>query len=158
MRLILLSLAISILAGCAGLVPADRNLDSMFTYDYSVPGRTQTEIWKSARDYFAGTFGDSRAVWRVMDEMDGTLIGQGIAGWDLLGHYCLSNYHIRFAAKDNKARLQFEIIDGVPAGSPCVAWPWPSQNGYDSMAADFIKTSKAVHEVLSGSTKSLKDF
>jgi len=153
-------LAPVLLAGCAGLAPAEDNAKSEFTFDYQVPERSKDELWKTARDYFAGAYGDSRSVIRVMDQDDGTIIGKGTASWMLMTNQCLTDYHIRFAAKDGKARLQFEMIRGVPAFSQCKGWPWPTQAGYDAIVAEFQMTSLGLENALKGHGDSakLKDF
>jgi len=63
-------------------------------------------------------------------------------------------------SKDGKARLQFELIEGVPALSPCVGWPWPTQDGYKAITDSFADSAKNLELVLQGKgTKSkLKDF
>lgn len=119
------------------------------------------KLWRNARDYFAGVYGDSRSVFRVMDENDGTLIGRGLAPWKIPGgSECSTEYHIRFAAKDNKARVQFELIEGVPPTSPCSGWPLPSQDGYDSIKRSFAMTAKEVEGALKGGggKNKFKDF
>ena len=151
---------IVLLSGCAGMMPAPRNVQNEFTYDFVVPGNAQDELWRSARDYFAEVYGDSRSVFRVVDEKDGTLIGRGLAPWIIATNQCTTEYHIRFAAKDGKARLQFELIEGVPPLSPCIGWPWPSQGGYKTIVAQFSESAKAVELALQGkgSKSKLKDF
>jgi len=149
-----------LLVGCAGMMPADRNMQKEFTYDFQLPGKTQGDLWRIARDHFAESYGDSRSVFRVVDEKDGTFIGRGLAPWPLAGNVCTTEYHIRFAAKDGKARLQYELIDGVPALSPCTGWPWPSKDGYRQITDAFANNAKTLELVLQGkSAKSkLKDF
>lgn len=164
MRTIAVLIAVGLLAGCAGtmaeLTPADRNAQKEFTYDFSLPGKSQTVLWRSARDYFAEEYGDSRSVFRVVDEKDGTLIGRGLAPWALAANRCITEYQIRFAAKDGKARLQYELIEGVPALSQCPGWPWPSGNGYKQITDSFANSAKSLELALQGkSSKSkLKDF
>lgn len=155
------SLIVLSLFGCANLTPTAINATREFTYDFSVKGKLQPELWRNARDFFAETYGDSRAVFRVMDEKDGTIIGRGTASWILVNSaLCYTDYYVRFAAKDEKARLQFEIIEGVPALSTCVGWPLPSVSGYDSMVLSFQNASKGLESALKGnsSTGKLKDF
>jgi hypothetical protein len=125
-------------------VPAKDDAKTEFTFDYQVPSKSKGELWKSARDYFASAYGDSRSVFRVMDPEDGTIIGKGTASWMLMTNNCLTDYHIRFAAKDNKARLQFEIIRGVPPLSQCTGWPWPTESGYQEIVNSFSLTSTGL--------------
>jgi hypothetical protein len=150
----------AMLAGCAGLNPADKNAQKEFTYDFTVPGKSQSQLWHSARDYFAEAYGDSRSVFRIMDENDGTIIGKGLAPWSLAGNNCQTEYHIRFAAKEGKSRLQFELIEGVPPLSPCGGYPWPSKDGYDQIVASFKKSAQSLEGALNGagSSSKLKDF
>src|SRR5262245_41955457 len=89
-----------LLCACTALAPAPKDVQRDFTFDYSVAGRTQLELWRSARDFFAEQYGDSRAVFRVLDEQEGTAIGQALASWTLAGNDCKTAYHIRFASKD----------------------------------------------------------
>ena len=167
MKILMPTLLILILSGCVPFFPdmtlAPRDAQREFTYDFVVAGKSKSEIWKSARDFFAETYGDSRAVFRVMDEQDGTIIGRGASGWSLFeasSSTCVTDYHVRFAAKDNKARLQFEIIEGVPPHSPCTGWPWPTQKGYDAITQSFAGTASSLNVVLLGQSPGgkLKDF
>ena len=160
-KLIFISVgAVLFLSGCAGLEFADRNAQREFTFDYVIENKSKSELWRNARDYFAESYGDSRAVFRIMDEKDGTIIGRGTASWSLVGSRCCTDYHVRFAAKDNKARLQFEIIEGVPSYSSCKGWPWPSRSGYQQIVSSFYSTRDALRNALEGkgSDSKLKDF
>ncbi len=76
---------IGLVSGCAGLQQTSRGAQKEFTSDFVVPGKSQNDLWKSARDYFAEIYGDSRSVFRVQDEKDGTLIGRGLAPWVIAG-------------------------------------------------------------------------
>lgn len=154
------ALALFGLSGCAGMYPADRNAQKEFTSDFYVPGKTKIEIWRNARDFFSETYGDSRSVFRVMDEADGTLIGKALVSWSYAGNSCTTEYHIRFAAKDGKARLQLELIYGVPSLSTCSAWPWPSADGYAEIVRSFDRMAENTEVALKGSasTDKLKDF
>lgn len=151
-------LVLFILYGCVGM--ASKNVQREFTYDYAIQGKTQADLWKNARNYFAESYGDSRAVFRIMDEQDGTIIGKGLATWMLATNTCYTEYHIRFAAKDDKARLQFELIEGVPPLTQCKGWPWPSESGYENIVTQFNATSKELKNALmgKGSSSKLKDF
>jgi hypothetical protein len=161
---ILLIISIFILTSCTTFATADRNAQKEFTYDFSIPGKSQAELWRNARDFFAGAYGDSRSVFRVMDEKDGTIIGKGIASYEvgLPGAYtqCLTEYHIRFASKNEKARLQYELIYGVPALSPCYGRPWPTEDGYFQIVAGFRVSADKMEAALKGggAIDKLKDF
>lgn len=134
------------------------------TYTYLNLKGNKTELWKSARNYIATAYGDNKAVLRVEDESEGTLIGKGIIKWKMmdvsLSPYCYSEYDIRFIAKDNKARLQLELLPGVPSISECVAWELPSKYGYDQILSDFSMISKQFESNLSGEGKleTMSDF
>lgn len=165
---VIVSVVVGLLAGCFGITPAmkaemapvDQNAQKEFTYDFSLPGKSQADLWRSARDFFAETYGDSRAVFRVEDEKDGTLIGRGLAPWALMSTRCISEYQIRFAAKVGKARLQYELIEGAPALSQCQGWLLPSKSGYKEITDSFAKSAKSLELALQGkgSGSKLKDF
>ena len=123
------------------LTPLSDTAERNFTYDYEIQNTTKSALWERARDYFAGAYGDSRSVFRVMDEEEGSIIGKGSATWPISSSLsqvsCSTDYHIRFIAKDNKARLHMELIEGVPVGSECSGWPLPSQEGYEKIIQSF---------------------
>jgi hypothetical protein len=96
-------------------MPVSKDAQREFTYDYKIEGQSKDELWQRAKFFFVDSYGDSRAVFRDLDKEEGVIIGRGSTTWSLLGERCSSDYHVRFAAKDYKARLQLEIIDGVPA-------------------------------------------
>lgn len=156
-----------LISGCVTNVPTEvlpPDAKTEFTYDYDVPATDKAELWKRARDYFAGVYGDSRSVFRVMDQDDGTIIGKGSAPWQIGNPPytvpCSTDYHIRFAAKDNKARLQLSIINGVPATSRCTGWPLPTKVGYQEIVTSFSSLSEALKSALNGNGASndFKDF
>lgn len=159
-KMFCLFILLASISGCAGLTQTDRNVQREFTFDFVVPGKPKLDIWKNARDYFAEVYGDSRAVFRVMDENDGTIIGRGTAQWALVSSTCLAEYHVRFAAKDEKARLQFELIEGAPPQSPCSGWSWPTKEGYDQIVFSFKNAARDLEKILAsgGSVDQLKDF
>tara|TARA_B110000259_G_scaffold185302_1_gene234027 strand:+ start:622 stop:1128 length:507 start_codon:yes stop_codon:yes gene_type:complete len=159
--------SVLLISGCVSgppLVVLSETAELEFTYDYEMQNTEKSVLWKRARDYFAGAYGDSRAVFRVMDEEEGTIIGKGGASWAIsspvVSIVCVTDYHIRFIAKDNKARLQLKIIEGVPAGSVCTGWPLPSQEGYGKVVQSFNSNSEALKNALSGqgATNDFKDF
>lgn len=134
------------------------------TYTYVDLDGSKDELWKKARNYIASAYGDSKAVLRVEDENSGTLIGKGIIKWKMLtsslSPYCYSEYDIRFVSKDNKARLQLELLAGVPSISECVAWPLPSKYGYQQITDKFLQISSELEISLRGKGKleSINDF
>ncbi len=159
--LLSVALILIIVTGCVSVQPLKSDVQKLFTYDYQILGQSQNELWKRARDYMATQFGDSRSVIRVMDEKDGTILGKGMITWPLVGTArCPSEYHFRFAAKEAKARLQLEIINGVPAYSDCVGWPLPSESGYTHVVSSFNAIAKDLENSLNGkgATTNLKDF
>jgi len=156
---LMLLIATIVLSASGCVTQVDRDVQREFTYDFRIPGKSQNDLWRNARDYFAETYGDSRSVFRVMDEKDGTLIGRGVATWTLTGlEACYINYHIRFASKNEKARLQFELIEG--ALMPCKGWSWPTQDGYAQIINSFNRTAKDLESSLKGDNlnNKLKDF
>lgn len=148
--LVMMIVASILLAGCAGIQPIDETTQTKTTYDFIVKGKSKTEIFKTARDFFAGGFGDSRAVFRVTDEKEGVMIGRGTAQWEVTTIHCMTDYHIRFAAKDEKARLQFELIYGHTPGSECTGWSLPSKNGYKEILESFENIAKNLEQSLHG--------
>lgn len=153
-------IAMLLASGCAGVMPVEQDSQREFTYDYKIEGQSKDELWNRAKFYFIDAYGDSRAVFRDLDKEGGTIIGRGSVTWSLLGEMCGSDYHVRFAAKDYKARLQLEIIEGVPAYSNCRGWPWPSTGGYNKIVKDFEEISIDLGKSLRGGgvTSTLKDF
>lgn len=152
----LILIAFMFISGCATMV--DQNFKHEFTYDYNVPGKTKAELWKSARNFIAATYGDSTKVIRVADEEAATLIGMGIVGWtiDPLGmQSCNYNYSIKFAAKDGKARLQLDLQNVIGG----CGWDRPSDAGYQQIADQFNGIGAKLGETLSGKEdKIFKDF
>ena len=150
-----------ILTGCASgfseIVPADKTSKRIFTYDYVVEGASKDVLWTRARDYFAKSFGDSRSVLRVQDKESSTLIGKGAESWNLLSNICASEYDLQFMSKEGRARLQLEIIEGVPSYSSCKGWPWPSQSGYETIVSSFGALSSGLETALR-SNSSFSDF
>ncbi len=146
---VLLSGALLMLTGCSSMVPADKDAKRVFVYDYQVPSAEEDELWVRARDYFATTYGDSRSVIRVQDREEATVIGKGVASWQLIGSSrCYTDYHLKFMSKAGKARLQLEIIEGVPANSTCSGWSWPTQSGYEEIVSEFESLSSGLEAAL----------
>jgi len=157
-----------LLVGCASNpnAPAHPISESMLklqTYTYTDLNGTRSDLWKKALNYMATTYGDSKAVLRVEDELEGVLIGKGLVRWQkydsFLSPNCLSEYDIRFIAKNNKARLQLELLRGVPAASEC-NWALPSNYGYKQILSQFSNISGNLKSALHGEGKleSMQDF
>jgi hypothetical protein len=148
----------ALVVGCAGMAPASKDVQRTFTYDYSAADVSREELWVRARDYFATTFGDSRSVLRVQDKEETTLIGKGVASWKLIGsERCFNDYHLKFMSKDGRARLELELIEGVPSYSTCSGWPWPSQSGYEEIVSGFESFSAGLGGALNKES-SFSDF
>lgn len=147
-QLILIIFSVVTISGCANMVPANKDVQKTFTYDYEVESIGQEELWVRARDFFAEAYGDSRSVLRVQDREEATLIGRGLESWRLMSNKCLSEYNVRFQSKDGRARLQLELMESVPALSDCTGWPWPTQSGYESIVASFEQLSYGLEEAL----------
>lgn len=136
---------------------ADKNAQSIFTYDYEQSGLSKEELWTKARDHFAKVYGDSNSVLKVQDKENATLIGKGAASWTMMTYRCVSQYSFQFMAKDGKARLQLELLYGAPTFSPCPGWDWPSETGYTEITSHFNSISLALQKALSTSN-SFSDF
>ncbi len=156
-----------ILSGCTPSMHSSHyemiseSTERVFTYDYAFPGKDKNSLWTKARDYFAETYGDSRAVFRVQDQDDGTLIGKGIHTWVYAQTIsCSSEYHVRFAAKNDKARLQFELIHGAPVLSKCSGYPLPTKLAYQDLTRVFELTSSGLEKALlsEDNPSNFKDF
>ncbi|WP_039462414.1 DUF4468 domain-containing protein [Vibrio navarrensis] len=134
------------------------------TYTFLDLKSDKSELWKKARNHIATVYGDSKEVMRVEDESEGSLIGKGLVQWKMLDSaispYCYSSYDIRFLAKDGRARLQLELLPGVPAGTECGAWTLPSKYGYEQILAKFETMAKKFETSLRGedSIGSMSDF
>jgi len=148
------------LAGCAVTAPpgaypiTDEKRE--FTFDYTVPGKSQHELFRSARNYLATAYKDSRAVTRVEDEADGTIIGKGIAPWNMTidsslipSMPCSSNYDVIFIAKEGRARLQLTLREGAAQPATC-NWPLPPKRDYQQIVSQFNEMSAGLEKALNG--------
>lgn len=157
------------LAGCAITIPADRmpitTEQREFIYEYAAPGKSQTDLFRDARNYLAMSYGDSKEVSRVEDEAQGTIIGKAIAPWSLSTDSalipfipCASNYNIIFVAKEHKARLQLTLVDGV-AMSSC-QWTSPPKRDYPQIVKQFNGISAGLESAINGQSAvdRLKNF
>ena len=129
--------------------PADKNVQSVFTYDYEIANTSSKELLTRARDHLAKVYGDSNSVLKVQDKDSATLIGKGAATWTLMLNNCSSQYSFQFLAKDNKARLQLELLYGAPTYSQCSGWDWPSESGYKEVVQHFEIISAELGKALS---------
>lgn len=155
LRILLLSVTLG-LTGCASMMPADSNAQAEFTYDYVIDGVDQDTLFIRARDYFATAYGDSRSVFRVQDQESATIIGRGSSSWYIATTRCSSEYDIRFMSKDGKARLQLELLRGIPSYSQC-GWDWPTKTGYDTIVSGFNDLADSLEKALSEES-SFTDF
>lgn len=159
------------LSGCATVGPELTQISindiKPITFDYSIPNASKEILFKRARNHFATVYGDSRSVIRVEDANEGVILGKGAVEWKLAtGSFvipymsCYAEYNLRFVAKDSKARLQMELIDGAPTYSQCSGWSRPTIPAYKEVLASFDNTSKSLSNALNGigSENSFKDF
>ena len=134
------------------------------TYTYVDLSANKDELWLRARNYLASTYVNSKTINRVSDKKDGTWIGKASIRWKMLdmtfSPYCLSDYQIRFISKDYKARLQLELLEGVPVLSECKGWPLPSGYGYKQIIEEFDHISSGLEDALKGKGKleEMKNF
>lgn len=127
-----------------------------FIFDYTVAGKSQQDLFRSARNYLATAYGDSRAVSRVEDAEQGTLIGKGVVAWGLTvdgflvkSIPCSSNYDIVFIAKDGRARLQLSLKEGSVSPRDC-NWPLPPTRDYPQIVSHFKGISADMEKALNG--------
>lgn len=152
-KLISIGFISMLITGCAGMQLAPKDAKRVFTYDYQITSVKKDVLWTRARDYFANTYGDSRSVLRVQDKTESSLIGRAAAIWPIGTIRCSTEYNLKFQSKDGKARLQLELLEGVPSHSSCTGWAWPSQSGYESIVNGFNRLSGELEQALkSGST------
>lgn len=149
-----------ILSGCTSIVPPNdlpiTDEKREFTFDYTAPGRSQQELYRSARNYLATLYGDSRAVTRVDDESQGTIIGKGLVPWNYTIDSplvpfmtCSSNYDVIFVAKDGRARLQLTLREGVAQAGVCNT-PLPPKRDYPQIVSHLNGISAGLEKALNG--------
>lgn len=174
MKLLLVTSLTALISGCVSVPSEYKLIDTEpreFTYDYVVPGKTQTEIFQTAQQHFAVSYGDIRSVQRSANEVDGTFIGKALVNWTLLknaeGLYkpaypveCTSDYSIIFIAKDGKARMQLSLTGTASPLSKCQGWPVPTKSDYPQVVESFNAASKRLESALKGNSKidSLRNF
>lgn len=160
-----------VLSGCGSIATTPEQMPITtekrdFVFDYTVAGKSQQELFRSARNYLATVYGDSRAVARVEDSEQGTIIGKGISAWNLttssplIPHMpCSSNYDLVFIAKDGRARLQLALKAGAVAPAQC-GWDLPPKRDYPQIVAQFEGISAGMAKALNGQAPidSLRNF
>lgn len=156
MRKIIACLILATLSGCAGMEMVDEeNYKREYVFDYTVPGKNKSDIFKAARDSLAMSYGDSNKVFRVLDENDGTIIGKGIARCQLapvLNAICDYDYNIKFMSKDNRGRLQL-TIGGVANPQNC-NWDRPSAYGSEQISKQMNEIGGLLDKALSSGKSS----
>lgn len=155
MRSFLTASLLLLLTGCASMEAVDPRAQRSFTYDYSVENTSKNDLYERARDYFATAYRDSDAVLKVQDKDSGTLTGKGVASWLFGGTAeCFADYNIRFMAKEGKARLNLEMLQGDRGCGPYGAINKP---GYDHIVAEFKAISNELGAALN-SQGAFSDF
>lgn len=149
------------LTACSSVTPMDESAPTTFTYDYKELNATKSEIFNRARNFLATSYGDTNEVLRVVDAEQGIIIGRGSSSWSinkLSADECSTTHNVKFAAKENRARLQFEIVSGAPAYSRCPGWDMPTIDGYQTIKTDFNAFSKRLEQALKGESSDFSDF
>ena len=163
--------SVLILNGCVtpGEIPlkVDPAIIKPMTFDYEIKGVDKDTLFVRGRDHFATIYSDSRSVIRVQDPIDGVILGKGYVDWKIMTGssvvpfvQCDAQYNVRFIAKEGKARLQLELINGVSAYSKCPGWPLPSVSGYEEIKTEFKEISNSFDSSLKGggTLSSFKNF
>jgi hypothetical protein len=137
----LIAVLASYLTGCATTSQMEVSplTQRVFTYDFQLQGKSKRELFNLGRNHIATTYGDSEKVIRVSDKEEGLILGKALSMWPVLFIECPVEYHIRFAAKEHRARVQYELINKRPAISKCTGWPWLTAAGYEKITNDFKK-------------------
>lgn len=158
---VITALPIIALTGCMTIPPEQLPITTEkreFIYDFSIPNTTKKQLFKSARNYLASSYGDSKEISRVEDEEQGIIIGKAIAKWNLstdsfLFPYipCYSKYDINFIAKNEKGRLRLFLVEG--AIPPCSGWPLPPKRDYPQIVTEFNAIAKGLEDALKGNSE-----
>jgi hypothetical protein len=121
-----------------------------------VPGKSQQELYRSARNYLATAYVDSRAVARVEDESQGTIIGKGVVNWNyrtdeslLPTVPCSSSYDVIFIAKEGRARLQLTFKEGAMSITSCNV-TLPPKRDYPQIVNQFEAMAAGMEQALNG--------
>jgi hypothetical protein len=160
MKVVLSVACLLSLVGCVAMPQPDMypitDEKREFTFDYAVPGKTQQDLYRSARNYLATAYVDSRAVTRMEDEAEGTIIGKGIAPWNyqidsplIPFQACGSNYDIIFIAKEGRARLRLTLKEGAAFPATCNV-PLPTKRDYPQIVSQFHGMSNGLERALNG--------
>lgn len=157
--------AVGILSGCVNDMAFSPLTDEKrdFIYDYSVPGKSKVEIFKSARNFLATTYGDSKSIGRVEDEEEGVIIAKAVTTWHMdtgmVKVKCLSGYDLNFIAKAERARLQL-IIKKAPQQNYECGWTEPSKQGYPEVVRNLDILAQELERAILGDSdiERLKDF
>jgi Domain of unknown function (DUF4468) with TBP-like fold len=162
LKIAIIFLIISNMLGCVSVPPELMPITTEqreFTYDYSAPKKSQKELFNSARNYFALSYGDSKEVTKVEDELQGTIIGKAKVKWlyalnslvvnQQIPYY--SDYNIIFIAKDGKARLQLNFVESVSV---------PPKRDYPQIVQQFKSIADGLGKALDGQSEidKLKNF
>jgi hypothetical protein len=143
-------LAVLTISGCASLSPMSESSPRTFSYNYSNLDKSKDELYEIALSFIATRYGDSNSVLRVTDKEQGLIIGRGSSSWVLSLNSCSAEHQIKFASKDSRARLQFELLEGAPAYSQCPGWKLPTQSGYNEIKSTFQSFSESLEAELRG--------
>lgn len=161
MKVVSLLIFATILGGCAapGIPPSQAPITDEkreFTFDYSVPGKSQQDLYRSARNYLATAYVDSRAVARVEDESQGTIIGKGVVNWNYRTDEsllpivpCSSSYDVIFVAKEGRARLQLTFKEGAASITSCNI-SLPPKRDYPQIVKQFDAIAAGMGQALNG--------
>ena len=106
---IAIAVSIMFLSGCNTVQYAPSDITSIV----KISGKTKTEIYSKARQWFSQTFVSGKSVVDYEDKEAGTIIGNSVAdiGQGDLGfsNYAI-DYNIRIDAKDGRMRVITKII------------------------------------------------
>ena len=129
----------------------------IFTYDYVVENADAEELFNRAGEYFSLSFNDFKEVNRTSSLTTRTIIGKALIAWSFSVLECYTQYDIKFATKDSKARLQLTLKKTPSIVSNCGAYDLPSNEGYEKILTDFTYLSSGLEDALSADA-SWKDF
>ena len=153
-KLSILACSTIFLTACAGLMPDEQSRENIehktFAYNYQVPDVDREELWRRARGYFDATLADNQSDFEIEDRAAGTLTGRGLASWRMSREYCSAEYHIRFQAQDEEARLELQLIEDVLPFRECSGFGWPGKEAEEIIASHFESLSEGLGEALQG--------
>jgi len=164
MKVFSIILLLGLSSGCVMLMPIDESVPRVFRYEYQIPETSKPVLWSRARNYFLDSFEDDEGLeFKVSDKENGTLIGRASVYWKpspLNEYSCYSTFKVRFFAKENKALVQFELLDDTTSGYDCSGWSVPSNSGYQTIKTKFETTHMGLEKSLrgEGSTMPPKGF